>query len=94
MTCKNLGINISNCLSLCLSEQTLKAAGPFYLVSMPGVVQHPTRDTGGGNMPTDLLSWTPRTYSSLEKDIDPGHATLSNIPVFAQIWAAWRIHTF
>ena len=27
---------------LCLSEETLKAVGPFYLVSMPGEVKDPT----------------------------------------------------
>ena len=26
----------------CLSDETLKAVGPFYLVSMPGEVQYPT----------------------------------------------------
>ena len=34
----------SHCL--CLSEETLKAGGLFYLVSMPGEVKHPTRGTG------------------------------------------------
>ena len=29
-------------LCLCLSEETLKAGGPFYLVAMPGEVKHPT----------------------------------------------------
>ena len=28
---------------LCLSEETLKAGGPFYLVSMPGEVKNPTQ---------------------------------------------------
>ena len=28
---------------LCLSEETLKAVGPFYLVSMPGEVKDPTQ---------------------------------------------------
>ena len=28
---------------LCLSEETLKAGGPFYLVSMPGEVKDPTQ---------------------------------------------------
>ena len=27
----------------CLSEETLKAVGPFYLVSMPGEVKDPTQ---------------------------------------------------
>ena len=30
-----------NCL--CLSEETLKAGGPFYLVFMPGEVKDPTQ---------------------------------------------------
>ena len=29
-------------VSLCLSDDTLKAGGPFYLVSMPGEVKYPT----------------------------------------------------
>ena len=33
---------ISFCL--CLSEETLKAGGPFYLVSMPGEVKDPTQE--------------------------------------------------
>ena len=42
--CKNLALNISrDCVSLCLSEDTLKAIGPFYLVSMPGEVKDPTQ---------------------------------------------------
>ena len=41
--CKNLALNIRGCLSLCLSEETLKAVGPFYLVSMPGEVKDPTQ---------------------------------------------------
>ena len=30
-------------ICLCLSERTLKAGGPFYLVSMPGEVKDPTQ---------------------------------------------------
>ena len=30
-------------ICLCLSEETLKASGPFYLVSMPGEVKVPTQ---------------------------------------------------
>ena len=40
--CKNLALYIKDCVSLCLSDETLKAVGPFYLVSMPGEVQDPT----------------------------------------------------
>ena len=41
--CKNLALNIRDCVSLCLSEETLNAGGPFYLVSMPGEVKYPTQ---------------------------------------------------
>ena len=34
--CKNLDLNIRDCESWCLSEETLKAVGPFYLVSIQG----------------------------------------------------------
>ena len=30
-------------ICLCLSEETLKAGGPFYLVSTPGEVKDPTQ---------------------------------------------------
>ena len=30
-------------ICLCLSEEALKAGGPFYLVSMPGEVKYPTQ---------------------------------------------------
>ena len=40
--CKNLVLYIRDCVSLCLSDETLKAVGPFYLVSMPGEVKDPT----------------------------------------------------
>ena len=39
---KNQALNIRDCLYLRLSE-TLKAVGPFYLVSMPGEVKYPTQ---------------------------------------------------
>ena len=41
-------------LCQCLSEETLKAVGPFYLVSMPGEVKDPT-----GRHWNVSLSWTP-----------------------------------
>ena len=31
-------------ICLCLSEETLKAGGPFCLVSMPGEVKDPTQE--------------------------------------------------
>ena len=39
--CTNLALYIRDCESLCLSDDTLKAVGPFYLVSMPGEVKEP-----------------------------------------------------
>ena len=41
--CKNLALYIRDCEYLCLSDETLKAVGPFYLVSMPGEVKYPTQ---------------------------------------------------
>ena len=41
--CKNLVPYIRDCVSLCLSDEALKAVGPFYLVSMPGEVKDPTQ---------------------------------------------------
>ena len=43
-----------DCVSLCLSDETLKAVGPFYLVSMPGEVKDPTN-----------LHWKCVTYCGL-----------------------------
>ena len=34
-------IQFNSIQSLCLSEETLKSVGPFYLVSMPVEVKHP-----------------------------------------------------
>ena len=44
--CENLARYIRDCVYLCLSDDTLKAVGPFYLVSMPGEVKDPTVCTG------------------------------------------------
>ena len=41
--CKNLALYIRVCEALCLSDETLKAVGPFYMVSMPGEVKDPTQ---------------------------------------------------
>ena len=41
--CKNMALYIRDCESLCLSDETVKAVGPFYLVSMPGEVKDPTQ---------------------------------------------------
>ena len=38
---RNLGNFVQFCL--CISEETPKADGPFYLVSMPGEVKDPTQ---------------------------------------------------
>ena len=50
--CTNLALYIRDCVSVCLSEETLKAVGPFYLVSMPGEVKDPTQGVG-----EDGASW-------------------------------------
>ena len=39
----NVALNIRDCVSLCLSEEALEAAGPLYLVYIPGEVQYPTQ---------------------------------------------------
>ena len=39
--CKNLALNIRNCLSVSFGGDT-KSRRPFYLVSMPGEVKDPT----------------------------------------------------
>ena len=41
--CKNLALYIRDCESLCLSDETVKAVGPFYMASMPGEVKDPTQ---------------------------------------------------
>ena len=33
LSCKNLALYITDCVSLCLSDETLKTVGPFYLAS-------------------------------------------------------------
>ena len=38
---KNLALSFRDCVSLCLSDGTLKSVGLFYLVSMPGEVKDP-----------------------------------------------------
>ena len=41
-----MALYIRDCESLCLSDETLKAVDPFYLVAMPGEVS-PGIDTRG-----------------------------------------------
>ena len=36
-------LSYTHCESLCLSDETVKAVGPFYLVSIPGEVKDPTQ---------------------------------------------------
>ena len=40
---RNLGNFVHPTICPCLSEESLKAGGPFYLVSMPGEVKDPTQ---------------------------------------------------
>ena len=65
-----MALYIRDCESLCLSDETLKAVGPFYLVSMPGEVKDPTQ---GVNMCN--LWWTP--HSNLEKNNSLNHSCVS-----------------
>ena len=44
--CKNLALYIRDCEYLCLSDETVTAVGPFYLVSMPVEVKDPTVTQG------------------------------------------------
>ena len=60
---------------LCLSDETLKAVGPFYLVSMPGEVKDPTS-----------LHWKCVTCRGLHNT-----NSLKTTPVLAQRWAVWSI---
>ena len=41
-TAENFASELRNSVGQCLSEETIKAGGPFYLVSMPGEVKDPT----------------------------------------------------
>ena len=72
----------------CLSEEPLKAVGPFYLV--------PTTDARGSkrSYPSALemcnLPWTP--YSILEKDNSQTLNHSLTQAVLAQRWAVWSIH--
>ena len=38
-----MALYIRDCESMCLSDETLKAVAPFYMVCMPGEVKYPTR---------------------------------------------------
>ena len=40
---RNLGGHFVHPTFVCLSEEKLKAGGPFYLVSTPGEIKYPTR---------------------------------------------------
>ena len=41
--CTYMALYIRDCVYLCLSDETVIDAGPFYLVSMPGEVKYPTQ---------------------------------------------------
>ena len=67
--CKNLALYIRDCVSLCLSDETLKAVGPFYLVSRGSKRSHQSA------LEMCNLSWTPRC--SLEKNNSLNHSCVS-----------------
>ena len=72
--CKNLALNIRDCLSLCLSEETLKAVGPFYLVSMPWVVKYPSH-TGLRERRDASATETDRLLRDFYNTLCSGHTT-------------------
>ena len=41
--CKNLVLNTRDCVSPCLSDNTLKAFGTYYLLAMQGEMKYPTQ---------------------------------------------------
>ena len=92
--CKNLALNIRDCLFLCLSEETLKAVGPFYLVSMPGEVKDPTQ---GINLSEETLKAVgpfylvsmPGEVKDPTQGINRLHTSLNHSCVR---WAVWSIH--
>ena len=58
ISCKNLALNLRDCLSLFLAEETLKAVGPFYLVSIQprgSKISH----TGGKQTESPVVDSTP-----------------------------------
>ena len=62
--CKNLAPYIRDCESLCLSDETVTAVGPFYLPS--GVYARGSKISHTGGKRACNLLWTP--HSNLEKD--------------------------
>ena len=60
-------------MGLCLSEETLKAGGPFHLVSMPGEVKDPTQlfviysELRNSRWPLNALQRAPIQYLREEK---------------------------
>ena len=76
----NLALYNRDCVSLCLSEETLKAVGPFYLVAMPGEVKYPTSP-----------HWKCVTCRGLHI-LAYRRTTLSTTRELAQTWAVWGIH--
>ena len=61
--------------SLCLSEEAVKAVGPFYLVSMPGEVKDLTQGNGktccGLTEPVISFSKYPDSWTLPINEVDP-----------------------
>ena len=94
--CKNLALNIRDCLSLCLLEETLKAVGPFYLVSISPRVAPMGTGPGPGEVKDPTQKCVPCRglhilAPSLEKDNSPINPLLCNC-VLAQRWAVCSMH--
>ena len=43
----NMALKIRDCVHVCISDETLKAVGPFYMVAMSGEVKYPTQGVNG-----------------------------------------------
>ena len=78
--CKNLALYIRDCVSLCLSDETLKAVDQSLL---SGVYARGSKRSHQSALEMCNLSWTP--HSSLEKDNSLNHSVL------AQRWAVLSI---
>ena len=79
--CKNLALYIRDCVSLCLSDETLKSRWSL----LSGVYARGSKISHQSALEMCNL-WTP--HSSLEKDNSLNHSCVS-----PKIWAVWSIQT-
>ena len=75
-----MALYIIDCVYMCLSGETLKAGGPFLLVSISGEIKYPTS-----------MHWecvTCHGHHILAKRRIP----LQTTPLIPKIWAVWNIN--